>query len=118
MDNELRDILNMGVVIPASPLALDSDRKLDERRLRAIYRYYGDSGVGGIAVGVHTTQFHIRDPEIGLFKPVLSIASDEMDNLDKASVENLFESQELAVRLSKLSQKRVFRLIWGITQYY
>jgi|GEM_PF-3750522 len=44
MDNELRDILNMGVVIPASPLALDSDRKLDERRLRAIYRYYGDSG--------------------------------------------------------------------------
>jgi hypothetical protein len=83
MENKLRDILNAGVVIPASPLALDCNRKLDERRLRAIYRYYSASGVGGIAVGVHTTQFQIRDPKIGLFKPVLKIASDEMDNLDR-----------------------------------
>lgn len=84
MDSELRNTLNAGVVIPASPLALNCNRKLDERRLRAIYRYYYDSGVGGIAVGVHTTQFRIRDPEVGLFEPVLRIASDEMDQLDRA----------------------------------
>lgn len=73
-----RTILDQGVVIPAQPLALTSARKLDERRQRALSRYYIDAGVGGIAVGVHTTQFAIRDPKVGLFEPVLLLAAEEM----------------------------------------
>ncbi len=61
-----------GCVIPAQPLALDADRKFSPVHQRALCRYYIDSGVGGIAVGVHSTQFEIRKPEIGLFEPVLS----------------------------------------------
>lgn len=64
-----------GGAIPAHPLALDADRKLDERRQRALARYYIDAGAIGLAVGVHTTQFEIR--EKGLFRPVLEIAAEE-----------------------------------------
>src|SRR5260370_39837782 len=64
-----------GLVIPAHPLALTARRKLDERRQRALTRYYLAAGAGGLAVGVHTTQFAIR--EKGLLKPVLEIAADE-----------------------------------------
>ncbi len=64
-----------GGVIPAHPLALNADRKLDERRQRALSRYYIDAGAVGLAVGVHTTQFEIR--EKGLFRPVLEIAAEE-----------------------------------------
>ena len=71
--------LRQGCVIPAHPLALTSARRLDERRQRALSRYYIASGVGGLAVGVHTTQFAIRDSQIGLFKPVLQLAAEEMD---------------------------------------
>src|SRR5215212_2345146 len=68
------EILHKGVVIPAHPLALTSDRHLDERRQAALTRYYCDAGAGGIAVAVHTTQFAIRDPKVGLFAPVLELA--------------------------------------------
>ncbi|MFG3700528.1 dihydrodipicolinate synthase family protein [Micromonospora sp. NPDC047620] len=64
--------LREGVVIPAHPLALDATGRLDERRQRALSRYYLDAGAGGLAVGVHTTQFAIR--EAGLLEPVLRIA--------------------------------------------
>jgi len=64
--------LRRGVVIPAHPLALDADRRLDTRRQRALARYYLDAGAGGLAVGVHTTQFAIR--EVGLYRPVLELA--------------------------------------------
>jgi hypothetical protein len=64
--------LRKGVVIPAHPLALDASRKLDPRRQRALTRYYLDAGAGGLAVGVHTTQFAIR--EVGLYRPVLELA--------------------------------------------
>lgn len=64
--------LRRGTVIPAHPLALNADRRLDQRRQRALTRYYLDAGAGGIAVGVHTTQFAIRD--IGLYQPVLNLA--------------------------------------------
>ncbi len=74
----LRAQLVSGLVIPAHPLALNSERKLDERRQRALTRYYLAAGAGGIAVGVHTTQFAIRNPMIGLFEPVLRIAIEEM----------------------------------------
>lgn len=72
-----------GCVIPAHPLALTPERRLDERRQRALTRYYAAAGAGGIAVGVHTTQFAIRDPQVGLFKPVLSLAAEEMDRADE-----------------------------------
>src|SRR4051794_17957032 len=62
-------------VIPAHPLALNAQRRLEERRQRALTRYYIDAGAHGIAVGVHTTQFEIRD--VGLYQPVLSLAMEE-----------------------------------------
>jgi dihydrodipicolinate synthase/N-acetylneuraminate lyase len=68
-------LLRRGTVIPAHPLALDSHRRLDQRRQRALSRYYLDAGVGGLAVGVHTTQFAIR--EHGLYEPVLRLAIEE-----------------------------------------
>ena len=74
----LRAQLLSGLVIPAHPLALNRERRLDERRQRALTRYYLAAGAGGIAVGVHTTQFAIRDPAISLFEPVLRIAMEEM----------------------------------------
>lgn len=70
--------LRQGVVIPAHPLALTAERKLDERRQRALTRYYKAAGAGGVAAGVHTTQFAIRDPKIGLYKPVLELAMEEL----------------------------------------
>ena len=71
----IRAHLLAGQVIPAHPLALTADRKLDERRQRALTRYYVDAGAGGVAVGVHTTQFAIRDPRHGLLRPVLELAA-------------------------------------------
>src|SRR4051812_47803082 len=71
--------LQAGRAIPAHPLALHADGRFDEWRQRALTRYYIAAGAGGLAVGVHTTQFAIRDPKIGLFEPVLSIAREEMD---------------------------------------
>ena len=68
----MRARLREGLAIPAHPLALDAQRRLDERRQRALARYYLDAGAGGLAVGVHTTQFAIRD--VGLYEPVLRIA--------------------------------------------
>src|SRR5580700_5071887 len=78
-NSELRKALRHGLAIPAHPLALTAQRHLDERRQRALTRYYLAAGVGGLAVGVHTTQFAIRDPDIGLFEPVLALAAEEMN---------------------------------------
>ncbi len=75
---EIRDAFLRGGVIPAHPLALTAARKLDERRQRALTRYYLDAGAAGIAVGVHTTQFAIRDPKVGLLDPVLRLAAAEV----------------------------------------
>ena len=74
----VRRWLARGHVIPAHPLALTSARTLDERRQRALTRYYLAAGAGGLAVGVHTTQFAIRDSNIGLFRPVLELAAEEI----------------------------------------
>lgn len=83
LDPKIRQVLKTGTVIPAHPLALTADRKLDERRQRALSRYYISAGAGGLAVGVHTTQFAIREPRVGLFEPVLRLAADEMDRADR-----------------------------------
>ena len=71
-----REHLRAGVAIPAHPLALTPSRTLDERRQRALSRYYLDAGAGGLAVGVHTTQFAIRETNHGLYRPVLELAAD------------------------------------------
>ena len=76
----VRAALHRGLVIPACPLALNASRKLDERRQRALLRYYHAAGAGGVAVGVHTTQFAIRDPKHALFEPVLTLAAEEFKN--------------------------------------
>jgi len=83
MDWRIEQVLKTGTVIPAHPLALNAERRLDERRQRALSRYYIAAGVGGLAVGVHTTQFAIRDPGIGLLRPVLTLVAEEMDCADR-----------------------------------
>lgn len=82
IDRSVEDQLKKGVVIPAMPLALNSKHKLDERRQRALIRYYLDSGSGGLAVAVHTTQFAVRKPEIGLYEPLLSLANEEFSSFE------------------------------------
>ncbi len=76
------DRLRHGVVIPAHPLALTGTRALDERRQRALTRYYHAAGAGGIAVGVHTTQFDIRLPQHGLLRPVLELAAETVSRCE------------------------------------
>lgn len=75
--------LQAGAVIPAHPLALNARRRLDERRQRALTRYYLAAGAGGLAVGVHTTQFAIRDPKVGLYEPVLALAAETLEGTAK-----------------------------------
>jgi hypothetical protein len=82
IDSRIHQTIKTGTVIPAHPLALTSERRLDERRQRALTRYYVAAGAGGLAVGVHTTQFAIRQPKIALLEPVLRLAAEEMDRAD------------------------------------
>ncbi|MFO1458591.1 MAG: dihydrodipicolinate synthase family protein [Verrucomicrobiota bacterium] len=81
----VRKRLAAGLVIPAHPLALTSAGRLDERRQRALTRYYHAAGAGGVAVGVHTTQFAIREPRHGLLRPVLQLASETVSACDAAT---------------------------------
>ena len=76
----IRSHLFAGQAIPAMPLALNEDASWSQQHQRALVRYYLDAGVGGIAVGVHSTQFEIRDPEHALFEPVLKLCSEEIDS--------------------------------------
>jgi dihydrodipicolinate synthase/N-acetylneuraminate lyase len=84
---ELKKLLFEGTVIPAHPLALHANLQLDESRQRGLTRYYMASGAGGVAIGVHTTQFEIRDPEVNLFEKILEITADE---IDKAQLDRPF----------------------------
>lgn len=86
LDPSINKVLQEGTVIPAHPLALDENRQLDEMYQRALTRYYLAAGSGGVAVGVHSTQFEIRDPEHNLLESVLSMAAEEVDHI--ASQEN------------------------------
>jgi dihydrodipicolinate synthase/N-acetylneuraminate lyase len=80
LPEQVRQAISAGTVIPAIPLALNRNREYDPRRQRALIRYYIDAGAGGIAVGVHTTQFEIRDAKYRLFEPVLSTVSGMIDD--------------------------------------
>ena len=85
LDAGIAGVLQRGTVIPACPLALNAQRRLDERRQRALVRYYVDAGAGGLAVGVHTTQFAIRDPQVALLRPVLELAAEELHRASRAA---------------------------------
>jgi hypothetical protein len=89
MDPRIQQVLQRGVVIPAMPLALTAAKKLDERRQRGLCRYYFAAGAGGLAVGVHTTQFAIREPKVGLYEPVLALAAEEFARADRGRIEPL-----------------------------
>jgi len=104
----LRDRLLRGLVIPAHPLALNSNRQLDEQRQRALTRYYLAAGAGGVAVGVHTTQFQIRDPKIGLLEPVLSIAADECRDREAVRVAGICGKTRQAVAEAELAARLGF----------
>ena len=93
-----REKLRRGVAIPAHPLALEANRKLDERRQRALTRYYLAAGAGGVAVGVHTTQFEIRDPHVGLFEPVLALAMEELRKTEAIRVAGIVGPTAQAVK--------------------
>ena len=102
---EVLALLRKGTVIPAHPLALDAQRKLDPRRQRALTRYYLDAGAGGLAVGVHTTQFAIRD--VGLYQPVLELAmrtASEWTRRPVVMIAGLVGRTEQAVREAQLAR--------------
>src|SRR5689334_7621073 len=79
LNTEIKELVHKGTVIPAHPLVLDENRNLDEERQRRLTRYYMTSGAGGVAVGVHTTQFEIRKPDVNLLETVLRLAAEEID---------------------------------------
>ena len=91
LNKEKSKSLNKGIVIPSLPLALNKSRQLDERRQWALIRYYLDAGAGGLAVAVHTTQFEIRLPQTGLFRPILELVKEEHDRfVAKNNKHNLY----------------------------
>ena len=114
LDVTINNLLQQGTIIPAHPLALNKDLNLDEKRQRALTRYYIASGVGGVAVGVHTTQFEIRKPEINLLEPVLRIAADEIEKaqLDRPfiKVAGIVGPTDAAIREAELAVKYGYHL--------
>ncbi len=100
---KIRDKLLSGLVIPAHPLALTAKRKLDERRQRALTRYYLAAGAGGVAVGVHTTQFAIRNPKFGLLRPVLELAMEEMRGREAIAISGVCGKTRQATREAELA---------------
>lgn len=105
---DVKNLLFEGTVIPAHPLALTKERKLDEVRQRALTNYYIDAGVGGIAVGVHTTQFEIRDPEFNLYEKVLRLAKEEVDKRNMANpfltIAGICGQTDQAIKEAKLAK--------------
>jgi hypothetical protein len=110
----INTLLQQGTVIPAHPLALNSNRQLDEERQRLLTKYYLASGAGGLAVGVHTTQFEIRKPGIDLLEPVLALAADEIAKSEKREntikVAGIVGSTQKAVKEAELAVKYGYHL--------
>lgn len=98
----LREKFKQGMVIPAHPLALNAARKLDERRQRALTRYYRAAGAGGVAVGVHTTQFAIR--KCGLLRPVLELAAEEVRGSELVKIAGACGAQTAAAAEAELAR--------------
>jgi hypothetical protein len=99
----VRQRLAGGLAIPAHPLALTANRKLDERRQRALTRCYLAAGAGGVAVGVHTTQFAIRDPKVGLYQPVLALAMEEAAKKDVVKIAGVSGARQQALKEAELA---------------
>lgn len=114
MDEKILNLLHKGTVIPAHPLALNESLKLDEYRQRRLTRYYLACGAGGVAVGVHTTQFAIRKPEVNLLETVLRLASEEIEKaqLDRPiiKVAGICGPTEQAVKEAELAKKYRYHL--------
>jgi dihydrodipicolinate synthase/N-acetylneuraminate lyase len=106
---KLRDHLAAGQVIPALPLALTRQRRWDEVSQRALVRYYADAGAGGLAVAVHSTEFAIREPKVGLFEPVLELAATTVrawrPAADLALIAGICGRTRQAVREATLARK-------------
>lgn len=105
LPSDIRNLIADGTAIPAHPLALNAERVLDRRRQRALSRYYIDAGSGGLAVGVHTTQFEIR--EAGLYAPVLELAAQtaaEWTDRPLAMIAGVAGRTEQAVREAKTAR--------------
>jgi dihydrodipicolinate synthase/N-acetylneuraminate lyase len=113
MNPAVRRVLQRGMVIPACPLALTAGRRLDERRQRALCRYYAAAGAGGLAVGVHTTQFAIRDPAIGLFEPVLAVCAEELARADVSRAEPLVRIAGICGRTAQAMSEATVALRLG-----
>lgn len=113
IDATLRANLLDGLVIPAHPLALGADRKLDERRQRALTRYYCDAGAGGVAVGVHTTQFAIRDPRVGLFEPVLRLTIETLREWEQQNGKRLVKIAGVCGATAQAAREAAFAVETG-----
>lgn len=110
----INNLLHQGTVIPAHPLALHQNLKIDEDRQRALTRYYITSGAGGVALGVHTTQFEIRKTEFNLLEPVLKIAAEEVQkakiNRPFIKVAGICGATDSALREAELAVKYGYHL--------
>ena len=121
----VKELLHKGTVIPAHPLALAENRKLDEALQRRLTRYYMAAGAGGLAVGVHTTQFEIRKPEVNLLETVLKLAAEEIDNakLNRAFVKvaGIVGPAPTAIKEAELAVKYGYHLglvsLGGLNDY-
>ncbi|MHC4226212.1 MAG: dihydrodipicolinate synthase family protein [Planctomycetota bacterium] len=109
--------LRSGCVIPAHPLALQTDDRIDERRQRALSRYYLAAGAGGLAVGVHTTQFAIHEPGIGLYRPVLELAIEtarqftmSIGSIEPVMIAGILGDTDRAVQEAQLARELGYHL--------
>jgi len=114
LNSDINALLQEGTVIPAHPLALNQQLKIDETRQRELTNYYITSGAGGVAVGVHTTQFEIRKPGIDLLEPVLRIAAEEIEkaNLDRPfiKVAGICGPKNIALKEAELAVQHGYHL--------
>jgi dihydrodipicolinate synthase/N-acetylneuraminate lyase len=114
LNSDINKTLQEGTVIPAHPLALNANLKLDEKRQRLLTQYYITAGAGGVAMGVHTTQFEIRNPGIDLLEPILRIAAEEIDqaNLQRPfiKVAGIVGPTAQAVKEAALAKRYGFHL--------
>ncbi|HRO47664.1 dihydrodipicolinate synthase family protein [Agriterribacter sp.] len=114
LDTDISRLLQQGTVIPAHPLALTQQLQIDEKRQRMLTQYYIASGAGGLAVGVHTTQFEIRKPEFNMLESVLKLAAEEIEqaNLDRPfiKVAGIVGPVDAAVKEAELAAQYGYHL--------
>lgn len=125
LETNIATLLHKGTVIPAHPLALNENLTLNEKRQRMLTRYYIESGAGGVAVGVHTTQFEIRKPGFNLLEPVLKLAAEEIEKAKLSrpfiKVAGIVGPEEVALKEAALAAQYGYHLglvsMGGLPQY-